>query len=157
MLTKQQAADFLGVNVRTLERYTQEGKIGSRYEKGKTRSVVVYDEEELKAFKAAQETKTYKPAVDPTPTNPDSNETALSKFVEVSQQLHLMEGLNNLADVLKAIREEQEIDRQSVPIHHKLTLSLASLAPWLDFPASDFAQPLRMGHLPHRLLVGATV
>ena len=37
MLNKQQAAEFLGVNVRTLERYTQEGKIGGRYEKGKTR------------------------------------------------------------------------------------------------------------------------
>ena len=125
MLNKQQAAEFLGVNVRTLERYTQEGKIGGRYEKGKTRSVVVYDEEELRAFKAAQETKTYKPSVDPTPTNPDSDEATLSKFVEVSQQLHLMEGLNHLADVLKAIREEQEVDRLTVPIHHKLTLSLA--------------------------------
>ena len=125
MLNKQQAADFLGVNVRTLERYTQEGKIGSRYEKGKTRSVVVYDEEELRAFKAAQETKTYKPAVDSTPTNPDRDEAALSKFVEGTQQLHLFDGLNHLADVLKAIREEQEIDRLTVPIHHKLTLSLA--------------------------------
>ena len=36
-----------------------------------------------------------------------------------------MEGLNHLADVLKAIREEQEVDRLTVPIHHKLTLSLA--------------------------------
>ena len=77
------------------ERYTQEGKIGSRYEKGKTRSVVVYDEEELRAFKAAQETKTYKPAVDPTPTNPVSNEAALSKLVEGTQQLHLLEGLDH--------------------------------------------------------------
>ena len=34
MLNKQQAAEFLGVNVRTLERYTQSGKIGSSYEKG---------------------------------------------------------------------------------------------------------------------------
>lgn len=125
MLNKQQAAEFLGVNVRTLERYTQEGKIGSSYEKGKTRSVVVYDEQELRAFKAAQETKTYKPSVDPTPTNPDRDEAALSKFVEGTQQLHLLDGLNHLADVLKAIREEQEVDRLSVPIHHKLTLSLA--------------------------------
>ena len=45
MLNKQLAAEFLGVTVRTLERYTQEGKIGGRYEKGKTRSVLVYDEE----------------------------------------------------------------------------------------------------------------
>jgi hypothetical protein len=56
---------------------------------------VVYDEEELRAFKAAQETKTYKPAVDPTPTNHDSYEAALSKFVEGTQPLHLMEGLNH--------------------------------------------------------------
>ena len=125
MLTKQQAAEFLGVTVRTLERYTQEGKIGGRYEKGKTRSVLVYDESELRAFKAELETKTYKPAVDTTPTNPNSNEAALSKEVEVSSPLPLLEGLNHLADVLKAIRSEQEVDRLTVPIHHLLTLSLA--------------------------------
>ncbi len=91
---------------------------------GKLALVVVYDEEELRAFKAAQETKTYKPAVDPTPTNPDRDEAALSKRVEGTQQLHLLTGLNTVADVLKAIREEQEVDRLTVPIHHKLTLSL---------------------------------
>ncbi len=106
-------------------RYTQEGKIGGRYEKGKTRSVLVYDEEELRAFKAELETKTYKPTVDSTSTNLDKDGAELSRFVEVSQPLHLLEGLNHLADVLKAIREEQEIDRLTVPIQHKLTLSLA--------------------------------
>ncbi len=125
MLTKQQAAEFLGVTVRTLERYTQEGKIGGRYEKGKTRSVLVYDESELRAFKAELETKTYKPAIDPTSTKPDRSESALSEFVEVPQSLVLPEGLDQLVDVLKAIREEQEVDRLTVPIHHKLTLSLA--------------------------------
>jgi hypothetical protein len=39
----------------------------------------------------------------------------LSKFVEVSQPLHLLTGLDHLADVLKAILEEQELDRKSVP------------------------------------------
>lgn len=67
---------------------------------------------------------TYKPAVDPTPTNPDSDETALSKFVEGTQPLHLLTGLNHLAEVLKAIRDEQSPLRLTVPIHHKLTLSL---------------------------------
>jgi predicted site-specific integrase-resolvase len=38
MLNKQQAAEFLGVNVRSKERYTQSGKIGSSYELGKTRA-----------------------------------------------------------------------------------------------------------------------
>ncbi len=123
MLTKLQAAEFLGVKVRTLERYTQEGKIGGHYEKGKTRSVLVYDESELRAFKAELETKTYKPAVNPTTTNTDKGGTELSRYVEVSQP-HLLEGLNHLIDVVKLVREEQEIDRLIVPIHHKLTLSL---------------------------------
>ena len=56
---------------------------------------MVYDEEELRAFKAAQETKTYKPSYDPTPTNPDRDEPALSKFAEGTQQIHLLEGLNH--------------------------------------------------------------
>lgn len=152
MLNKQQAAEFLGVNVRTLERYTQEGKIGGRYEKGKTRSVLVYDEEELQAFKAAQETKTYKPSVDSTPTNPDSDETALSKFVEVSQPLHLMEGLNHLADVLKAIREEQEIDRLTVPIHHKLTLSLAEASALAGISRGRLREAIKDGTLTAQVI-----
>ncbi len=151
MLNKQQAADFLGVNVRTLERYTQEGKIGSSYEKGKTRSVVVYDEEELKAFKAAQETKTYKPAVDPTPTNPDRDEAALSKFVE-GTQLHLMEGLNHLAEVLKAIREEQEVDRLTVPIHHKLTLSLAEASALAGISRNRLRAAIKDGTLTAQII-----
>ena len=85
--------------MRTLERYTQEGKIGGRYEKGKTRSVLVYDESELRAFIAELETKTYKPAVDPPPTNPDKDGAELSRFVEGTQQLHLLTGYNNLADI----------------------------------------------------------
>lgn len=152
MLTKQQAAEFLGVNVRTLERYTQEGKIGGRYEKGKTRSVLIYDEEELQAFKAAQETTTYKPAVDQTPTNTDRNEAALSKFVEVSQPLHLMEGLNHLADVLKAIREEQELDRKSVPIQHKLTLSLAEASALSGISRQRLRQAIKDGTLTAQVI-----
>ena len=112
----------------------------------------MYDEEELRAFKAAQETKTYKPAVDTTPTNPDSDETALSKLVEGTQQLHLLEGLDQLADVLKAIREEQSPLRLTVPIHHKLTLSLASLAPCLEFPASDGSAAIKDGTLTAQVI-----
>ena len=152
MLTKLQAAEFLGVNVRTLERYTQEGKIGGRYEKGKTRSVMVYSEDELRTFKATLETKTYKPAVDQTPTNPDRDEAALSKFVEVEQPLPLLDGLNHLADVLKAIREEQEIDRLTVPIHHKLTLSLAEASALAGISRQRLRQAIKDGTLMAQII-----
>ena len=109
MLTKQEAAEYLGVNVRTLERYTQEGRVGGRYERGKTRSVLVYDEAELQTFKTELGTKTHKPAVTQTPTNSDTDETALSKFVEVPQSLTLPGGLDNLVDALKALPQSKRL------------------------------------------------
>ena len=152
MLTKQQAADFLGVTVRTLERYTQEGKIGGRYEKGKTRSVLVYDESELRAFKAELETKTYKPAVDPTPTNRDNHRAELSRFVEGTQLLPLLDGLNHLIDVVKLVREEQEVDRLTVPIHHKLTLSLAEASALSGLSRQRLRQAIKDGTLQAQII-----
>ena len=152
MLAKQEAADFLGVTVRTLERYTKEGKIGGRYEKGKTRSVLVYDEAELQTFKTDLETKTYKPAVDQTPTNSDRDETALSKFVEVPQSLAPLEGLDHLVDALKAIRSEQEVNRLTVPIHHKLTLSLVEASALSGISRSRLRQAIKDGTLTAKII-----
>ncbi|BAY66913.1 hypothetical protein NIES22_70570 (plasmid) [Calothrix brevissima NIES-22] len=42
-MNKQEAADYLGVSVRTLERYVQPGKISVKYEKGKTRPTANFD------------------------------------------------------------------------------------------------------------------
>jgi predicted site-specific integrase-resolvase len=61
-MNKQSAADYLGVSVRPLERYVQQGKISVRYEKGKTRPTANFDSTELQAFKAELEQPTIKPA-----------------------------------------------------------------------------------------------
>lgn len=51
-MRKEEAAKFLGISTRTLELYTQQGRIGGHYEKGKTRPVLVYEQEEVKRLKA---------------------------------------------------------------------------------------------------------
>lgn len=51
LIRKSEAAARLGVSVRALERYTSQGKIGVRYERGKTRPVAVYDEADLAALR----------------------------------------------------------------------------------------------------------
>ncbi|MEM6400732.1 MAG: helix-turn-helix domain-containing protein, partial [Cyanobacteria bacterium P01_D01_bin.116] len=48
-MNKKQAAEFLGVSVRALERYVQQGKLTVRYEKGKTRPTANFDQTELEA------------------------------------------------------------------------------------------------------------
>ncbi len=52
MKTRAEAATFLGISTRTLDRYTKAGRIPSRLEKGRTRPNVVYGEEDLAALKA---------------------------------------------------------------------------------------------------------
>lgn len=63
-MNKQEAADFLGVSVRALERYVQQGKISVKYEKGKTRSTANFDAVELEAFRVELNQPSYKPAVE---------------------------------------------------------------------------------------------
>jgi excisionase family DNA binding protein len=63
-MNKQQAAQFLEISVRSLERFVQQGKISVRYEKGKTRPTANFDETELAAFKEELNQPSYKPAVE---------------------------------------------------------------------------------------------
>ncbi|AFZ26516.1 hypothetical protein Cylst_4430 [Cylindrospermum stagnale PCC 7417] len=44
-------ANFLGVSVRALERYVQQGRVSVKYEKGKTRPTANFDSVDLEAFK----------------------------------------------------------------------------------------------------------
>lgn len=46
-MNKKQAAEYLGVSVRALERYVQQGKLSVRYEKGKTRPTANFNQGKL--------------------------------------------------------------------------------------------------------------
>lgn len=88
-MNKQEAADFLGVSVRTLERHTKASRVAARYEKGKTSDVLVYDREELERFKAELESPIHLPTIEAaTPTNrmenqtPTNSDTTLARFGE---------------------------------------------------------------------------
>ncbi len=63
-MTKQEAATFLTVSVRALERYTQQNRLAVRYEKGKTRPVLVYEQSELERFKAELERERHRPVLE---------------------------------------------------------------------------------------------
>ncbi|MGB3637657.1 MAG: helix-turn-helix domain-containing protein [Rivularia sp. (in: cyanobacteria)] len=46
-MNKKQAAEYLGVSVRALERYVQQGRLTVRYEKGKTRPTANFNQSEF--------------------------------------------------------------------------------------------------------------
>jgi hypothetical protein len=62
-MKKSDAAKFLDISEKTLERLVKSGEISSKLEKGKTRDIVVFDDEELKAFKEKRESAKHRPAI----------------------------------------------------------------------------------------------
>lgn len=50
-MNKQEAAEFLGVTTRSLERYVSQNKLKVKYVKGKTRSIAMFEMAELEKLK----------------------------------------------------------------------------------------------------------
>jgi len=120
-MNKKEAADYLGVSERAVERYTKAGRLSARYEKGKTRPVAVYAQDELRRLKGELEhPATIRPAVEQPgpataleriPTNP---EHGWSEFVAV------------IAGAVEAARHNGRAP--GVAVSEKLMLSLAEAA-----------------------------
>ena len=72
-MNKKEAANYLGVSTRAIERYTSQGKLSVKYEKGKTRPIAIYDQKELKKLKEELETPVYQPSVVTTPNTDNSD------------------------------------------------------------------------------------
>jgi excisionase family DNA binding protein len=127
-MNKQEAAEYLGVSVRALERYTQQGRLSVHYEPGKTRPVAVYREDELQPLKDEIAANLYhqRPAVEKGKVaNPDQ----AGEIGEVTA-LARTGGNEALALVLKNLVERLPAPGNGFPpasvtdLAHKLTLSL---------------------------------
>ncbi|MBD2359237.1 helix-turn-helix domain-containing protein [Tolypothrix sp. FACHB-123] len=128
-MNKQEAADYLGVSVRALERYVQQGKISVKYEKGKTRSTANFDATELEAFKAELEQPTIKPAFEPRQNTTEPQQQTgklthspgeIARFDEVSE-FGVIEKLSGIIEALLGKADNQPL----VPIADKLLLTIA--------------------------------
>jgi predicted DNA-binding protein (UPF0251 family) len=75
-MKKAAAAKFLEISEKTLERLTKNGELSSKLEKGKTRDIVVFDDEELKTFKERRESAKHRPAFS-TDDSPAQNSLSL--------------------------------------------------------------------------------
>ena len=85
MLDKKQAAEYLQVTTRSLERYTNEGRISVRYEQSPNGEIAMFDPEELKKFKTDKQTSRIKPTVEPDQPQHDRPSTPQSQITRSSQ------------------------------------------------------------------------
>lgn len=158
-MNKQEAADYLGVSVRALERYVQQGKISVKYEKGKTRPTANFDPTELQAFKAELEQPTIKPAFESrqiaTSQQPDigkltSDSGEITRFDEVSGfgEIGVIEKLSGIIEALLGKADTQPL----VPIADKLLLTIAEAQALTGLSREFLRDAITSGELKAKLI-----
>ena len=125
VMNKQQAAEFLGVSVRALERYVQQGRISVKYEKGKTRSTANFDSSELEAFKEELNQPTIKPAIESrqTPTEPQHQSDLPVLYAGEISEFDDISVIDKLSSIIEGLLAKGET-QLSVPIADKLLLTV---------------------------------
>ncbi len=119
-MNKTEAAEFLNVSTRALERYAAAGRIVGHYERGKTGKVLAFDADELQRFKTELEAPTSRAIAlpDKAPTQPTSR--ALARPDGAANAL----SIDVLGAFAQLIHDNARQTTTSVPIEAKLLLSL---------------------------------
>ncbi|MEO1433574.1 MAG: helix-turn-helix domain-containing protein [Cyanobacteria bacterium J06632_19] len=144
-MNKKQAAEYLGVSVRALERYVQQGKLTVRYEKGKTRPTANFDQTELEAFKEELNQPTIKPAV-------ESRQIATEVYDETSiAPINVAEfGEFTVVDRLAGMVEmliTRGDKKPTVPIESKILLTLDEAQAMTGLSKGYLREAINQGYL----------
>ena len=130
-MNKKEAANFLDVSVRALERYVQQGRISVRYEKGKTRPTANFEPAELETFKTELNQPSYKPAVQSrqNTSNIEFRQIATDvqpeadKAMVYSGNIGEISVVDKLAGIIEGLLAKTEA-QPTVPVADKLLLTL---------------------------------
>jgi excisionase family DNA binding protein len=142
-MTKQEAAEFLGVSVRTVEGYVERGKLTSRLVTGVRGRVSVFDEAELQKIKDERGEVVYSspPGID------NSRRTSPSQALQTRQSVALgqmlLDALQGLQTQGKGIPARVSL----ADLSHKLMLSLPEAAQLSGVPVEELRRAAKAGKL----------
>lgn len=152
-MNKQEASKFLGVSVRALERYVQQGRISVKYEKGKTRPTANFDQNELEAFKEELNQPTVKPAFESrqitTEQQPQINKLVhnsgeIAEFGEIG----VIDKLSSIIESLLGRGDNQPV----VPIADKLLLTIAEAQALTGLSREFLREAINKGDLKAKVI-----
>jgi excisionase family DNA binding protein len=150
-MNKEEAAAYLGISTRTLERYSKDGKLQVKYEGAKTRPIATYDPDDLDKLKAELQTPTIKPTVsdtDITPTVPDTERGEMSGFVGV-----LMRLANPIERLIDALDRRATLEsKPHVPIADKVLLTILEAQALTGLSREIIKEAIEAGNLPAKIM-----
>ena len=128
-MNKQEAAKFLGVSVRALERYVQQGRISVKYEKGKTRPTANFEQAELETLREELTQPSVKPAFESRQISTERRQEIgitvqtpgeITEFDEISE----IATVNKLASIIEGFLD-QDNNQPKISVAEKLLLTIA--------------------------------
>jgi excisionase family DNA binding protein len=149
-MNKIEAAEFLGISPRSLERYTASGRIAAAYVKGRTRPTLEYSREDLDAFKAELEAPVEKPIV----PNPDTK--ALARIGGNASPRAIVPRSGELTALVQLLNEYSSAARHDKPTASecaaKLLLTLAEAQVLTGLSRGVLRQAIEAKKLKARLI-----
>jgi len=150
-MNKKQAAKFLRVSTRAIERYVAKGKLPVRYTKDKTgRQVAIFEEAQVKKIKTELETLAHPQPAPKTPTDAKTHPAAGNGNGKVALrggQRPAPPSVTPFADALAASLQKHLGHPQLVPIPDKLTLSLSEASGLSGFSRDFLRKAITAGTL----------
>jgi excisionase family DNA binding protein len=162
-MNKKDAAEFLGVSVRAVERYTQQGKLSVTYTKGRTRPVAEYRQDELDALRAEINANLYHQRPAHEKPNPANSEQA-GGLVAISPAQALQRAPSEqsmtmfvaaLSDALREAQTQRNGAGGAVSVAdlaHKLMLSIDEAAALAGVSANHIYVAIRAGKLKAKIV-----
>lgn len=150
-MNKKEAAKFLGVSTRAIERYVKQGKISVKYVKGKTGKVANYEEAELSTFKDELEQAIHKPAIEKVETV----ETSLANHnVGASGLLEkiILPLSSQLTQLTEAIQNLKSPPQPVVPTEQKLLLTLKEVQALTGLSREILREAIQQGRLKAKII-----
>jgi excisionase family DNA binding protein len=149
-ITKKEAARILNAkNVRTVERYAAKGRLSVVYEKGTTRDVPMYDEDQVKELAAELKNPStpMRPSIEPSETAGSAIATRADKSDSRASQavaIGFLERLSLLAGESKT--------QPQVNIGEKLMLTLADAAVLSSLSKDHLSEAIKAGKLKGKII-----
>src|SRR5437773_3551568 len=150
-MNKKQAAKFLRVSTRAIERYVAKGKLPVRYTKDNAgRQVALFEEAQVKKIKTELEALAHPQPAPKIPTDGKTHPATANSNGKVAlraAQLPAPASVTAFADALAASLQKHLGHPQLVPIPDKLTLSLSEASGLSGFSRDFLRKAITAGTL----------
>ncbi len=142
-MNKKEAAQYLGVSTRAVERYVQQGKLHIQYVQGKHGREALYDNDEVKAFKQELIAPVHRTVPEPT-----TNSSLPQQAAAIQQHLVGEMVVEALVAAIELVIERQEHKRRpTAPVEQKLLLTLKEVQALTGLSQQHLREAIRSGKL----------